>query len=260
MDFDRRHLAAQHRRLAAGRRARVEDPLAVARVESQRPDLRAAALRPDAPFSERRWIDALDAVGARHVGRLSDRLGGANDELARLVLRLGERDRLVEAPVAFPDLEDPVRIRLLERPFRERRDKLLEALGEPPRHRVRESRRPLEPFPADELDRVVCDRMGRSLAPRELVRRDAERRQHRGIELPRGALPERVDPVVDRAHPLHRPVGDPLGERAVALVEPGRSGREGPVGVRLVLEHAPHDLERRAAGGGDQRVPRANSS
>ena len=48
MDLDRRHLAAQHRRLAAGRRARVEDPLAVLRADDERRELRGAAHRPHA--------------------------------------------------------------------------------------------------------------------------------------------------------------------------------------------------------------------
>ena len=67
--------------------------------------------------------------------------------------------------------------------------------------------------------------------------------------------------MVDRALPLDGPVGDPLGEPPVAGVEPAGRRVSGPVGVGPVLEDAPHDLERGAAGRGDHaRMPRANSS
>ena len=85
----------------------------------------------------------------------------------------------------------------------------------------------------------------------ELVRADPERGQHRRVELANGPPPERFDPVVERANALHRAVGDLLGERAVALVERRRGRCEGAVGVRVVLEHAPHDLVRGAPGGRD---------
>ena len=82
------------------------------RADDERRELRAAALRPDAAVASAR-VDALDAVGAGHVGRLADRLGGADDELARLVLRAHQRERLVAPEVAHPDLVDPVGVRVL---------------------------------------------------------------------------------------------------------------------------------------------------
>ncbi len=62
------------------------------------------------------------------------------------------------------------------------------------------------------------------------------------------------------ACPLHRPVGEALRKRAVAVVEPRDGGGKRAVGVRLVLEDAPHDLERGAPCGSDHRTPRRNSS
>jgi hypothetical protein len=55
--------------------------------------------------------------------------------------------------------------------------------------------------------------------------------------------------VIKRANALHGPVGDALGERAIALVERLRGSCECTVRIRLVLEHASHDLVRRAPGG-----------
>ena len=43
------------------------------------------------------------------------------------------------------------------------------------------------------------------------------------------------------AHALHRAVGEPLRERAVAVVEPFDRARERAVGVRVLLEDAAHD-------------------
>ncbi len=44
--------------------------------------------------------------------------------------------------------------------------------------------------------------------------------------------------MVERADALHGAKGEPLGERAVSLVEPGGGGAESPVGVGVVLEDA----------------------
>src|SRR5581483_914783 len=101
---------------------------------------------------EQLWIDSIDAVRARNVRRLADGLCGTDDELARLVLRPCQRDRLVEAPVAPPHVEDPVRVRLLERALRQRLDERAEALRQPPRDRVRVRGRALEAGGADERD------------------------------------------------------------------------------------------------------------
>ena len=59
---------------------------------------------------------------------------------------------------------------------------------------------------------------------------------------------------------LHGPVRESLRECAVAVVEALDRGRERAVGVRVVLEHAPHDFEGCTPRGRDQRSPRRNSS
>ncbi len=131
---------------------------------------------------------------------------------------------------------------------------------QPPHHRVRERHGPLEPRLSDELDRIVDDRVHRLVGERELVGAEAERGEHRPVELPDGPLAEPVDPEVERAGALHGAVGEPLRERAVALVEPLDGRGERAVGVRLLLEDTAHDLERGAARGGDHLRPRRNSS
>ena len=66
----------------------------------------------------------------------------------------------------------------------------------------------------------------------ELVGAEAQRREHRRVELARGPASERLDRVVERAHALHRAVGELHRERAVAVVEPGRSAAAGTPGPR----------------------------
>ena len=66
--------------------------------------------------------------------------------------------------------------------------------------------------------------------------------------------------MVERALALHRAVRDALRERAIARIQIGRGRGERAVGVSVVLEHAPHDVERNAAGGRDQRTPRTYSA
>ena len=149
---------------------------------------------------------------------------------------------------------------MLERSFGQRGDEGAEALGQAARHRVREPRRAFQVRLAHELDRVVGDCVRRRLAPRDLVGGDAQCSQDGGIELSCRAAPERVDAVVDRAHALHGSVGDALREGAVARVELARGRGKCAVGVGVVLEHAPHDVERDAAGRRDHRTPRRNSA
>ena len=82
-----------------------------------------------------------------------------------------------------------------------------------------------------------------------------------GSSLTHGAPPERLDPVVERADALDRPVGEPLGERPLAGVEAGRGGRKRPVGVGVLLEDALHGLEcREPRRRGAHVRPRRNSS
>ena len=116
------------------------------------------------------------------------------------------------------------------------------------------------PRGADELDRVVGHRMHGLVAPAELVGAETQRRDHRRIELSHRPLAELLDAEVDRPRALHRPVGEPLRERPVAVVEPRNRRGEDTVGVRLLGEHPPHDLVRGAPRRCDHRNPRTSSS
>ena len=65
-----------------------------------------------------------------------------------------------------------------------------------------------------------------------------------------GRRPSVVDPVVERAHALHRPVGEPLRERAVARVEALGRGAEAPGRrTRPARRRAARPRRRRAAPG-----------
>ncbi len=81
-----------------------------------------------------------------------------------------------------------------------------------------------------------------------------------GSSLRTGPLAELLDPEVDRSPALHRSVREALGERPVAVVEPFDRRRERPIGVRVLLEDAAHDLERGPPRRRDHRTPRKNSS
>jgi hypothetical protein len=189
-----------------------------------------------------------------------------DDGLRRLVLGAHERQRFLGAEVAPPGPGDPVRIGVPERRlprgrFGERFDQLAQPEREPAQDCVRERDRALEAGRADELDRLVHGCVLRNLRERELVGTEAQRRPYRRVELPHRPPPELLDPVVERAHTLDRPVGQPLRERAVALVEPLGGRRKGPVGVRVLLEDAADGLERRPPRGRHaHRRPRRNSS
>ena len=98
------------------------------------------------------------------------------------------------------------------------------------------------------------------VGPGELIGPKPERSSHGRVELAHGSLAELLDPEVDRPGPLHGAVRKPLRERAVTVVETLDGRGERAVGVRLLLEDAPHDLERGAPGGRDHRRPRRNSS
>ena len=127
---------------------------------------------------------------------------------------------------------------------------------------VRERDRALEPRPADELDRLVHGRVARNAVEiAELVRAEPQRRPDGRVELPHRPLAERLDRVVERAHPLNRAEREPPGERAVALVESLRGRAERPVGVGVVLEDPAQHLVGRLPGRRDaHRRPRRNSS
>ena len=119
MHLDGGHLARELRRLPARRGAQVEHALALARADGERRELRAAALRPDrgpprAP-ARRPGRRARRPGSPRPARPRSRRATSAHDRLGRLVLRPHQRERLVRAEVAPPDLRDPVGVRVPER-------------------------------------------------------------------------------------------------------------------------------------------------
>ena len=161
----------------------------------------------------------------------------------RLVLRPHQGEGLLFAEIAPPELPDPVRVGVLERPFREAGEERLDPVRETPEHGVREGDRPLEPSPANELDRLVHSGVARhAVQVAELVRAEPQRRQHRRIELAHRPLAERLDRMVERPLPLHRAEGELPRERAVAIVEVGRGAPKRPVGVRTLFGDAQEDV------------------
>ena len=66
--------------------------------------------------------------------------------------------------------------------------------------------------------------------------------------------------MVERSHALDGTEREPLRERAITLVEGGRRRSERTIRVRLVLEHAQEDVERRDARGAYGRSPRSHAS
>src|SRR5262249_18345687 len=145
VDLDRSDVALEKRRLVPGRRTGVEHALARPGADGLGGYARCAA--PAAVVLERR----------------------------RLALRPLARGRLLLPQVAHPDVVDPVRIGVLERPLREGRQEVVEPFGEAAADGVREARRALEVGGTDELDRVVGNGVRRRLAPAELIAGDAER-------------------------------------------------------------------------------------
>jgi hypothetical protein len=134
VDLDRRHLAREHRGLAARGGTAVARPLAFACPDGQRRQLRGAALRPDPARREHLLVDALDPHSARKVGRLALDLSAddADDGLGRLVLRPHERQRLLVPQLLAPELVDRVGVRVLERSLRRPVEELPQPLLEPP--------------------------------------------------------------------------------------------------------------------------------
>ena len=98
------------------------------------------------------------------------------------------------------------------------------------------------------------------IGPRELIRAEAQGRPHRRVELPHRSLAELLDAEVDRPSALHRAVGQPLRQRAIAIVEPFDGCGESTVGIGLLLEDAPYDFERSDPRRCDHFSPRKNSS
>ena len=77
--------------------------------------------------------------------------------------------------------------------------------------------------------------------------------QRRARRRGRRALHERRHDVVEGPAPLHGPVDELLGERALAAVEPARLALERAVGVGALLEHAPQHNVGDLAGGAHPR-------
>src|SRR5262249_60478483 len=92
VELDRRHLAAEHRRLGPWGGARVEDALAVLRADREGGELRTPAL-PHAGFPRAVDLAASEPVRARDVGRGPDRDCRADDELGRLALGAPQTER-----------------------------------------------------------------------------------------------------------------------------------------------------------------------
>ena len=234
-------------------------------------ELRGAALRPDAPLGKRRLVDAVDDPGAGDQRVLAPLDRAANEPhggLRFLVLRGHQRARGVRPQLAPPRLRHPVGVRvaqcrLCRRALGKRYAEVACAVREPPEHRIRERHRPLEPRLPHELDRLVDGRVARhAVHERQLVRAESEGIADGAVELPHGALPERLDRVVERARPLNGAEREPPGEGAIALVERSRLGPQHPVCIGVVLEDPPHDGERDPPGRrhGAHRRPRRQAS
>ena len=116
------------------------------------------------------------------------------------------------------------------------------------------------PAAAHELDRLVHGRIARNAVDeRQLIRAQAQSRSDRWVETVHLAPPERLDRVIERAHPLHCAVRQALRERAVSLVQAGCGGAERMIGVRVVFEDAQENLVRRPPSGA-YLSPRSHAS
>ena len=261
--LDRSHVAGQLGRLAAGSRTEIENALALPRADDDAGELRSAALRPDPALGEGLLVDSIDPVGAGDVGRFALELAPdqPDDRLRRLVLRPHQGECLLPPEIACPDLLDPVGIRVFEPALRQRLEQRRDPVRDAPEDRVREGDGALQARRPNELDGFVDGRVTRRLHEAELVRAEPERRPHGSVQLADRSPPQLLDRMVERASALDRPVGEPLGERSVSLVE-ARGGRsQRAVGICTLLEDAQHRLVRRPPGRRDhQRSPRRNSS
>ncbi len=269
VDLDRSDVARQHRRLPPWRRAQVERALAVLRADDEPDQLRRRALRPDPAFRERGLVDPVDVPRAGNVGvgRAGDLAAHETDgRLPRLVEGAHELESVDRAEVAPPCLGNPVRIGVLQRglgrrPFRESVEKRCDPLSDAAEHGVRERDGTFETGATDELDRFVDRRVaGDAVDEPELVGAQSERCPDGRIEAAHGPAAERLDRVVERSHALDRAERQPLRERAIALVEGCRRRSKSTIRVRLVLEHAQEDVERRDAGRAYGRSPRSHAS
>ena len=190
-------------------------------------ELRAAALRPDAPLLERPLVDALDAVRPGHVGRLAVDLAAdePHDGLQRVVLGPHQGQRRLAAEVALPHAGDPVWVGQLDRAVPQPLEQVAEADRQPAHDRVREGDSPLETGRAHELDGLVDRRVpGDAGQVGELVGTGAERGAHGRIELRDRAAGERLDAVVERADAL-------LSRKAICWANPRSRGSSAAAAV-----------------------------
>ena len=107
-----------------------------------------------------------------------------------LVLGAHQRERSFLPEVAAPDVPDPVRIGVLERSLGQCQEERCDSLGDSPQDRVRERHGPFETCAAHELDRLVHRGVaGDAAEVAELVRAEAQGREHRRVELRTGRFP-----------------------------------------------------------------------
>ena len=103
-----------------------------------------------------------------------------------------------------------------------------------------------------ELDALADDRVrAAAVEERELVEAEPQRRQRRRIELVDGPR-ELLDHVVEAQAPLHGAERELHRERPLARVEAAHLAVQRAIGVRAVLEDAPHDGEGGAPRGRDR--------
>jgi hypothetical protein len=143
------------------------------------------------------------------------------------------------------------------RALREGGDHGARLAGRPPQDGVDEAGAARR-VPLGERDGLRHRGVGRhAVEEHELEDAESERGQDRGLEPARRPLGERGDHVVERRAPLDGAVGELGGERALAgrQLEPRGLGVQRAVGVRILLEDAPHDRVRTRAACG--WLPRA---
>ncbi len=203
----------------------------------------------------------VDAVRVRDVRRVAVDLAAdePHDRLRRIVLGAHERECVLFPPLPPPGLGDPVGIGMGESSLRGSPcGKVPER--EPPQDGVRELHGPFQPRLADELHGLAHRRIGGDrIQVGELVGADPESGAHRRVELAHRAAADLLERVVERADALDGAVGDPLGQRAVALVEAGGGGCESAVGVGVLLEDAEDDVVGDTACRRDHRLDRAGT-
>src|SRR5207245_10239607 len=138
VQLDGDNLARELRRLSTRCRAEIERAFSLQRADDETRELRGPALRPDASLRECALVDAIDAVRARDVRRLTRWVAAHEtyDRLRRLVLRAHQRERVLRAEVAHPHVGDPFRVRVLERSFGKRVEQFAHPVGAPGHDRV----------------------------------------------------------------------------------------------------------------------------